>query len=430
MNTFTRLSLLCSLSSLVACSSAPPPPAASTEDKPSEAPPRAPNNAAQKPAEPAKAANDDLPAPSDVAAAPADAVKETSGLASKVLAAGTGTVHPHSYDQVKVHYTGWTTDGKMFDSSVKRGEPITFGLEQVIAGWTQGLQLMVTGEKRRLWIPEMLAYKGRPGMPQGMLVFDVELIDIIPGVAREPAPADVAAAPADAKKTASGLAYKVLTKGTGKEHPAPADRVKVNYTGWLTDGKMFDSSAKQGHPAEFGVGQVIPGWTEGLQLMTTGAKLRFWIPEALAYKGQAGAPPGTLVFDVELLEITKLPPPPTVPKDVAAAPKDAKKTASGLAYKILKKGTGKVHPTTSDRVEVHYSGWTTDGKMFDSSVTRGQPITFGVTQVIAGWTEGLQLLVEGDKARLWIPEGLAYKGNPGAPQGMLVFDVELLKIVH
>jgi FKBP-type peptidyl-prolyl isomerase-like protein len=135
-----------------------------------------------------------------------------------------------------------------------------------------------------------------------------------------------------------------------------------------------------------------------------------------------------LVFDVELISIERMPEPPAVPKDVAAPPKDAKKTATGLSYKILKKGKGKTHPTTSDRVEVHYTGWTTDGKMFDSSVTRGKSITFGVTQVIPGWTEGLQLLVEGDSARLWIPEELAYKGRPGAPQGMLVFDVELIKI--
>jgi peptidylprolyl isomerase len=66
----------------------------------------------------------------------------------------------------------------MFDSSVARGEPITFPLNGVIAGWTEGVGLMVEGEKRRLWIPEELAYKGRPGAPQGMLVFDVELIQI------------------------------------------------------------------------------------------------------------------------------------------------------------------------------------------------------------------------------------------------------------
>ncbi len=77
-----------------------------------------------------------------------------------------------------VHYSGWTTDGAGFDSSVKRGTPATFPLSRVIAGWTEGLQLMVEGEKRRFWIPESLAYKGRPGSPAGMLVFDVELISI------------------------------------------------------------------------------------------------------------------------------------------------------------------------------------------------------------------------------------------------------------
>ena len=95
-----------------------------------------------------------------------------------VLEPGTGTQHPGPRSRVLVHYTGWTTDGKMFDSSVSRGEPIAFGLYQVISGWTEGVQLMVEGEKRRLWIPEKLAYGGRAGAPAGMLVFDVELIRI------------------------------------------------------------------------------------------------------------------------------------------------------------------------------------------------------------------------------------------------------------
>jgi peptidylprolyl isomerase len=119
-----------------------------------------------------------IPAPADVAAPPADAVKTSSGLASKVLTAGTGTRHPRANSRVTVNYTGWTTDGKMFDSSVVRGEPATFGLDQVIPGWTEGVQMMVEGEKRRFWIPEDLAYGGRPAAPQGMLVFDVELIRI------------------------------------------------------------------------------------------------------------------------------------------------------------------------------------------------------------------------------------------------------------
>ena len=117
-----------------------------------------------------------IPAPSDVAAIPSDAQVTASGLASKVLQKGTGTLHPGPYNKVTVHYTGWTTDGKMFDSSIVRGRPATFGLSQVIAGWTEGVQLMVNGEKRRFWIPESLAYQGQPGAPAGMLVFDVELI--------------------------------------------------------------------------------------------------------------------------------------------------------------------------------------------------------------------------------------------------------------
>ena len=251
-----------------------------------------------------------------------------------------------------------------------------------------------------------------------------------------PAPPDVAAAPADAEKTESGLASKVLTPGTGTVKPGARDTVEVHYTGWTTDGKMFDSSVKRGRTASFPLDRVIKGWTEGLQLMVEGEKRRFWIPGNLAYgdtPSRPGAPAGTLVFDVELFKVTKAPEPPKVPEDVAAAPKDAKKTQSGLAYKMLQPGTGKSHPTATSRVQVHYSGWTTDGKMFDSSVTRGMPATFPLNGVIKGWTEGLQLMVEGEKARFWIPAELAYgetPSRPGAPAGTLVFDVELLKILQ
>ena len=121
-----------------------------------------------------------IAAPDDVAAAPADAETTASGLASKVIEAGTGTEHPAATSRVVVHYTGWTTDGRMFDSSVVRGQPALFPLNGVIRGWTEGVQLMVEGEKRRFWIPANLAYGDNPGggRPGGLLVFDVELIDI------------------------------------------------------------------------------------------------------------------------------------------------------------------------------------------------------------------------------------------------------------
>ena len=249
-----------------------------------------------------------------------------------------------------------------------------------------------------------------------------------------PAPPDVAAAPPDAIRTPSGLAWKVLTPAHGGEHPGLTDRVKVHFTGWTADGKMFDSSVQDGKPAEFVLKNSLKGWNEGLQLMVKGEKRRFWIPASLAYGDtprRPGMPAGPVVFDVELLDFINAPPPPTVPADVAAPPKSAKKTASGIAYRVLAHGTGKEHPTADSTVEVHYTGWTTAGKMFDSSVTRGAPAKFPLRNVIAGWTQGVQLMVVGDRMRFWIPGNLAYGDHPtrpGAPAGTLVFDIQLLAI--
>lgn len=109
------------------------------------------------------------------------------------------------------------------------------------------------------------------------------------------------AVPADAQKTPSGLAWKQIKAGTGTGHPSPASVVLVNYTGWTMDGKEFDSSAKAGKPLQYVVNRFIPGWVEGLQMMVTGEKRRFWIPANLAYEGKNG-PQGMLVFDIELLD--------------------------------------------------------------------------------------------------------------------------------
>ncbi|MCC6872895.1 MAG: protein kinase [Sandaracinaceae bacterium] len=125
----------------------------------------------------------------------------------------------------------------------------------------------------------------------------------------------------------------------------------------------------------------------------------------------------------------------SVPQEPSAAdlrqpPAGAERSASGLAWVVMRPGTGARHPVATDRVEVHYRGWRAeDGELFDSSYRRGQPATFGLNQVIPGWTEAVQLMVEGEKRRVWIPGNLAYDGRPNGPQGMLVFDIELLRIL-
>jgi peptidylprolyl isomerase len=248
----------------------------------------------------------------------------------------------------------------------------------------------------------------------------------VSGQTDRPAPSDLAAPPADAEKSSSGLTSRVVTAGAGIEKPMETDVVTVHYTGWSSDGKMFDSSHARGTPSMFPLNRVMAGWRECVLLMTVGETRRCWVPQDLAYRGQAGRPTGIVVFDIELLDTRRSPTIP--PPDVAAPPADATRTVSGLFYKVLKPGTGMRHPDARDSVRVHYTGWTTDGKMFDSTVARGMPVTLRLDNVIRGWTEGLQLMVEGERTRFWIPQNLAYKGEPGAPRGMLVFDIDLISI--
>jgi len=119
-----------------------------------------------------------IPAPPDVSVPPADAVMMPSGLAYRILKTGGGSIKPRPDQIIVVHYTGWTRKGEMFDSSVARGKPLTYPLGKLIPGWIEGMGMMTIGEKRRLWIPGALAYDGFPKRPQGMLVFDVELLDV------------------------------------------------------------------------------------------------------------------------------------------------------------------------------------------------------------------------------------------------------------
>ena len=219
-------------------------------------------------------------------------------------------------DLVAVHYHGWLADGgKLFDSSGNLDpmgnprQPIAFpvGQKRVIAGWDEGVSMLKIGEKARLEIPYELAYgeKGRPPKipAKSVLVFDVWLVDSFP--------APTAGIPeideSSAETSPTGLVKIIINEGSGELVGSKV--VSAHYAGWLAkDGSLFDTSVKRGQPLRFpvGVGQVIPGWDEGISGMRVGEKARFRIPSKLAYgeraMGDAIPANSDLVFDVWVMD--------------------------------------------------------------------------------------------------------------------------------
>jgi peptidylprolyl isomerase len=254
-------------------------------------------------------------------------------------------------------------------------------------------------------------------------ILALTLLAGMPSHAQSLAP-ELIQAPAGSPTTASGLATQLLSPGQGSERPGPKDFVTVQYTIWKGDGSVFQNTATEDGQVSVCLERVMKGMGEGIQLMTEGERRRLWIPADLGFPAGRGLPTGRLVMDVELLSLDLKP--GQAPADVAKPGPEAEVRPSGLAFRILRKGAGAQHPKKRDTVNVHYTGWTTDGKLFDSSILRRTPAALRLDEVIKGWTEGIQLMVKGDRVRFWIPEKLAYKGEEGKPAGTLVFDVELL----
>jgi FKBP-type peptidyl-prolyl cis-trans isomerase len=369
------------------------------------------------------------PAGVDLKNPPADATKTASGLIYKVITANPTGAAPKKNDTVMINYTGWRqSSGETFFSNKARGQPMPLNLANTAPGFTEAMQLLKKGETAILWVPPNIGYKGPPQGNAETLVYQVEVVDIVPAPT---IPADVAKPPADALALKSGLKYVVVRPGTGTEKARYFDNVTFHYSAWDDSGRMFDSTEMRKRPATAPPFRQTPPMEEVLTSMTAGERLRFWVDgEKMVPAGRpsAGIPKGQVCYEVEIIEIKKGVEPPPVPTDVAKPPADAKKTPKGVSYKVITAGKGGPHPAATDTVKVNYTGWTTDGRMFDSSVTRGEPAEFPLQGVIAGWTDGIPVMSVGDKVRFWIPEELAYKGAPGKPQGMLVFDVELLEI--
>jgi FKBP-type peptidyl-prolyl cis-trans isomerase len=269
----------------------------------------------------------------------------------------------------------------------------------------------------------------------------------------------------------SGLQYEIIESGlaSGAKPASTSDACTCHYTGKLPDGSIFDSSVQRGSPATFSPGGVIGGWTEALMMMRPGDKWVLSIPSHLGYgDGGSGAKiPGgaALIFELELIShkpaswedwltprigmmvlfgLYQLyglfggggasPADKAFSENFLAVNKNKKGVvtlASGLQYEVLRAGNGDAHPLPNSPCLCHYEGRCAkdypSGKKFDSSYDRGSPTSFAPNQVIKGWTEAMQLMVEGDKWEMTIPSNLAY-GDSGRVPGCLVFTMEIIKI--
>lgn len=363
-------------------------------------------------------------------------ITTTSGLEYTITEKGNGKKAENG-DKITVNYTGKLTNDTVFDSSIPRGQPFEFklGAGQVIKGWDEAFALLQEGDKATIKLPSTIAYgeKAMGKIPaNATLIFDIELLKVTQGLKQWSAKGKEK----DTITTKSGLKYIMYEKHPDAPLCAGA-KVTVHYSGFFRDGKMFDSSVERGKPfagLKVGAGQVIPGWDEGLALLHKGEKAKLIIPYALAY-GDAGRPPvipakSDLIFDVEIVDVQAA----VAPAQYNIAGLTPQTTASGIKYYTINKSSNPIKAEAGKVVKVHYSGYLADGKMFDSSVERGEPIEFplGQGQVIPGWEEGIALMNIGDKLRLVIPYFLAY-GEQGRPPQIpakadLTFDVELIDV--
>lgn len=363
-----------------------------------------------------------------------DFLSKSSGLKYKITKKG-NSKFAKTGDRIWVHYVGKLPNDSIFESTQKTGEQSFYlGYGQLIKAWDEGLRLVSEGGVIELLAPPKLAYgnEGYKGLnPKSNLFFKIALLQI---------DEKEAVKPYDIKglkqyKTKDKIKYYIVKKGKG-ENLKSGDNAYVHYTGYFTNDSIFDTSIKKGKPVRITVGgkHVFKGWSMCLKQMNEGSKYRFIIPYKLAY-GKKGykniiPPKATLIMDMELVKIVR----EIKVKKWNAENRDTIKTKSGLKYIVFKKGEGEQIKDNSV-VEFHYSGYFTNGKLFDSSEKRQEPmkIPIGINAIIKGWDEGLKLMSKGAEYQLIIPSKLAY-GKDGIPNKIppntdLIFDIKVLDVV-
>ncbi|MHC4923984.1 MAG: FKBP-type peptidyl-prolyl cis-trans isomerase [Planctomycetota bacterium] len=370
------------------------------------------------------------------AAPPAEKIPEDteivtleSGLKYSVLKAGPGEGNsPRLGERIKVHYTGWTTDGKRFDGS-RGGPPAEFVAGRLIEGWNEALTMMKAGDHWKLTIPADIGYGERgspPKIPPGAtLIFEVELVAVFS------MPDFRAPEPGKSKKTESGMTYEILAEGEG-EPLEPTQSFDLEYAFHTPDGKIIDATASSGRTIIGNADRMnLKFLKEAPYLMKKGGEAVFEVPASLTFGEQRIHPdlaPGSpTIWRLKVLRVAS---PSPLPEFVLPPDDQMTRTTSGLKYQMLKEGTGEHTPPLGATVKVHYCGWLTDGKVFDSSYAVGFEAEFKVGSLIRGWNEGLRLMKKGSVYRFVIQPSLAYgpRGAPPTipPNSTLVFHVEML----
>jgi FKBP-type peptidyl-prolyl cis-trans isomerase len=245
----------------------------------------------------------------------------------------------------------------------------------------------------------------------------------------------------EVRKTANGVEYVILKHGDPKgAHPKPSDIVEVTYDGRLAaDGKKFDAT-EPGDTATFGLSQVIPGWTEGMQELVPGDEAMFFIPSKMGYAergaGDRIPPNSDLMFLITLKDIVqpKLSDEAAWKKALPWPKTGAVKTASGLEYIVVASGPKTEEPPADkDGVLLYYSGRLGDGKEFDSTYGAPQPTPMGVGDLIPGWREALKLMRPGDHWILKLPPDLAFGDEgrgPIPPKSPIYIECDLVKVLR